>query len=150
MAKTDFVVKHHELYFRRLSDIMSRVAELKKRLTPQEFIRHETVKLAARIMRAEREEIAQDPDRPEYRLQGELRRFRRYKRGLGRYRIIFCFSNKPPLILMLYLNTEESLRKEGGRRDPYEEFAALLRKGLFSHDPRDPGIQKWIVEKSSP
>lgn len=90
-------------------------------------------------------EIAQDPDRPEYLLRDELRKFRRYKRGLGRYRLIFCFSNRPPIIVFLYLNTEETLRKAGSRKDPYEQFKALLRRGEVSHDPADPKTQKRLL-----
>lgn len=143
MEKTDFIVRYHELYYRRIAELKERVRELKARLSPEEFRRHEVVKLAARVREAERE-VALDPDRPEYLLRDELRKFRRYRRGLGRYRIIYCFSNKPPIIVFLYLNTEDSLRKEGSRRDPYEEFKALLRRGAVSSDPGDPKTQRWI------
>lgn len=144
MARIKYLLKYHEVYFQQIQQLKSRVKELKERLEPEEFKQHETVKLAVRIREAERE-IADDPNRPEYLLREELRKFRRYKRGLGRYRIIFCFSNRPPIIIFLYLNTKASLRKEGGRHDPYEEFKSLLRRGSVSHDPTDPKIQKWIV-----
>ena len=77
---------------------------------------YDMVKLAVRIREAEKE-VESDPNRPEYLLHDELRKFRRYKRGLGRYRIIFCFSSKPPIIIFLYLNTAETLRKAGSRQD---------------------------------
>lgn len=144
MRKTEYLLKYHDLYYQRIEQLKARVKKLKAELPPEEFRRHETVKLAVRIRDAERE-IAEDPNRPEYLLREELRKFRRYKRGLGRYWIIFCFSSKPPIVLFLYLNTEESLRKEGGRRDPYEEFKAMLRRGLVSHDPQDAKVQRWIV-----
>ena len=147
MGKIKFLLKYHELYHQRIQQLKARVRELKERLEPSEFRRHETVKLAVRIRDAE-DEIAEDPDRRDYLLRDELRKFRRYKKGLGRYRIIFCFSNHPPIILFLYLNTEDSLRKEGGRRDPYEEFKSLLRRGRVSHDPTDPRIQNWLSSQS--
>jgi toxin YhaV len=100
--------------------------------------------LAARIRTAERE-VAEDPNRPEFLLNDELRKFRRYKRGLGRYRLIFCFSSKPPIIVFLYLNTTETLRKAGSRLDPYERFKALLRRGQVSPNPEDPKTVKWIA-----
>lgn len=143
MGKTDFVVRYHELYFRRIEELKVRVRELKARLPDEEFRRHEVVKLAFRVREAEKE-VAEDPDRPEYLLRDELRKFRRYKRGLGRYRILYCFSNKPPIIVFLYLNTEASLRKAGSRHDPYEEFKTLLRRGTVSHDPADPKTARWI------
>lgn len=144
MGTTKYLLKYHEVYYQRIQELKGRVAELKDRLSPEDFRRHETVKLAVRIREAERE-IAEDPNRREYMLREDLRKFRRYKRGLGRYRILFCFANHPPIIVFLYLNAEESLRKEGGRRDPYEEFKALLRRGRVSHDPGDPRVQKWIA-----
>ncbi|MBI4057391.1 MAG: type II toxin-antitoxin system YhaV family toxin [Elusimicrobia bacterium] len=145
MEKIEYLLKYHELYYQRIQQLKSRVKELKEHLSPAEFRHHETVKLSGRIRGAEKE-IADNPNRPDYLLREELRKFRRYKRGLGRYRIIFCFSNNPPIILFLYLNTEESLRKGGGRRDPYEEFKSILRRGHVSNDPGDPKIQKWIVK----
>lgn len=147
MAKTKYLVKYHEFYFQRVRQLKSRVFELKTCLSPAEFVQHETVKLAARIRDAEKE-IAEDPNKPEYLLRDELRKFRRYKRGLGRYRIIFCFSSDPPIIIFLYLNTAETLRKSGDRKDPYEQFKAMLRRGEMSHAPDDPKTRKWIVART--
>lgn len=144
MAKTKYLVRYHELYYQRIQELKARVRELKEQLSPEEFSRHETVKLAVRIRDAEKE-VEDDPSRPEYLLNDELRKFRRYKRGLGRYRIIFCFSSKPPIIIFLYLNTAETLRKAGSRRDPYEQFKSMFRRGEVSHDPNDSKAKKWIV-----
>lgn len=144
MAKTKHLVRYHEFYYQRIQELKSRVKELKEQFTHEEFARHETVKLAIRLRDAEKE-VEDDPNRPEYLLHDELRKFRRYKRGLGRYRILFCFSSKPPIIIFLYLNTAETLRKAGSRLDPYERFKAMLRRGEASHDPNDPKTKKWIV-----
>ena len=146
MAKIKYLVKYHEFYFQRIQELKARVKRLKDQLGPEEFSRHETVKLALRIREAEME-VGSDPNRPEYLLNDELRKFRRYKRGLGRYRLIFCFSSKPPIIIFIYLNTAETLRKAGSRLDPYEQFKALLRRGFLSHEPGDPKVQKWIISQ---
>lgn len=146
MAKTKHLIRYHELYYQRIQELKARVRELKAQLAPEEFARHETVKLALRIREAERE-VEEDPNRPEYLLHDDLRKFRRYKRGLGRYRLIFCFSNKPPIIIFLYMNTAETLRKSGSRQDPYEQFKAMLRRGEVSHDPADPKTKKWIAKQ---
>ncbi|MBI3296873.1 MAG: type II toxin-antitoxin system YhaV family toxin [Elusimicrobia bacterium] len=143
MPKTEYLLRYHDVYADRVEELKTRVRRLKERLPPEEFTRHETVKLAMRVREAE-SEVAEDPDRPEYLLRDELRKFRRYKRGLGRYRIIYCFSNKPPIIVFLYLNTEDTLRKAGSSKDPYEEFKSLLRRGKLSHDPSDPKNQRWL------
>ena len=57
---------------------------------------------------------------------------------------MFCFSNEPRLIVYLYINDEKHLRKAGDKNDPYEEFKKLVKRQHFSHDPRDPNLQKWI------
>ncbi|MBI5200131.1 MAG: type II toxin-antitoxin system YhaV family toxin [Elusimicrobia bacterium] len=148
MTKSKFLVRYHELYYQRIQELKDRVRELKAQLSPEDFARHETVELAVRIRNAE-SEGEEDPARPEYLLHDELRKFRRYKRGLGRYRLIFCFSNKPPIIVFLYLNTADALRKAGSRLDPYEQFKALLRRGATSSDPADPRTKKWIAKQES-
>lgn len=113
-------------------------------LPKEEFIHHEAVKLFARIRKATLEIIPEDPNRPEYLLSGKLRKYRRYKQGLQRYRTMFCFSNRPSIVIYLYLNDRDHLRKQGGRTDPYEEFKKMVRSGKFSHDPQNSKIQKWI------
>lgn len=144
MIKSKYLLRYHDFYYNRILQLKEQVKELYVKLSEEEFRQHEIVKLAYRIRRADQEIIPQDPDRPEYRLGGELRKYRRYKQGLQRYRIIFCFSNQPKIILYLYLNDEKHLRKAGSKTDPYEDFKRLIRKGFFSHDPSDPHVQKWI------
>jgi toxin YhaV len=143
VPRTEYLLRYHELYAGRISELKERVRELKARLSPEEFARHETVKLAVRLREAEKE-IAEDPDRRDYLLREELRKFRRYKKGLGRFRLLFCFSRKPPIIIFLYVNTADSLRKDGSRNDPYEQFKALLRRGEVSSDPADPRLGRWL------
>lgn len=142
--KSNYLLKYHEVYFQRISRLKQRLKELYKSLSKEEYRQHETVKLAYRIYQADQEIIPNDPDRPEYRLTGELKRYRRYKQGLRRYRLFFCFSNQPGIILYLYLNDEKHLRKSGDKNDPYEEFKKYVARGDFSNDPNDSRIQKWI------
>jgi len=144
-----YLLKYHKIYLQRTNSLKAQVRELKARLPEDEFRRHEIVKLAFRIREADQNIIPQDPDRPEYRLKDDLRKYRRYKQGLQRYRLFFCFSSHPKIILYLYLNDEKHLRKEGGKNDPYEEFKRFVNKGLVSHDPGDPRIQKWIKQETN-
>ena len=141
---SDYLLRYHELYYQRITNLKEQVKELRRNLSDEEFRQHEIVKLACRIRQADQEIIPQDPDRPEYRLTGELRKYRRYKQGLQRYRLFFCFSRHPKMILYLHLNDESHLRKAGSKTDPYKEFERLVGKGYFSHDPQSSKIQKWL------
>lgn len=141
---SNYLLRYHELYYQRIARLKQRVIELRRKLNPEEFKQHEIVKLAFRIRRADQEVIPENPDRADYRLHGDLKKYRCYKQGLQRYRIIFSFSNHPKIILYLYLNDEKHLRKAGDKKDPYEEFKKFVAKGHFSHNPNDPKIQKWI------
>lgn len=141
---SNFCLKCHDFFAQRVSELKTHVKKLKAALPKEEFIQHETVKFAARIRKATFEIIPENPNRSDYLLHGELKKYRRYKQGLQRYRIMFCFANNPPIIIYLYLNDTDHLRKAGDKKDPYEEFKRMLRKGKFSHDPQDPQMQKWI------
>ena len=142
--KSDYLLKYHDFYFQRIAKLKEQVKQLRDRLSNEEFRQHEIVKLAYRIREADQEIIPRDSNRPEYRLTGSLKKYRRYKQGLQRYRLFFCFSNQPRIILYLYLNDEKHLRKTGDRNDPYEEFKSLVDKECLSRNPDDPKIQKWI------
>ncbi|MBL7092103.1 MAG: type II toxin-antitoxin system YhaV family toxin [Candidatus Omnitrophica bacterium] len=147
--RSDYLLRYHDFYYQRITKLKERVKELRNKLSDEEYKQHEIVKLAYRIRKADREIIPQAPNRPEYRLFGDLRKYRRYKQGLQRYRILFCFSTQPKIILYLYLNDERHLRKAGDKHDPYEEFKKLVAKKHFSHNPNDPKIQKWIRNRCS-
>lgn len=139
-----YYLKCHALFAQRMAKLKEQVKKLHTTLPTDEYLRHETVKLAARIRRATIEVIPEDPNRSEYVLSGDLKKYRRYKQGLQRYRIMFCFSNKPGIIIYLYVNDKDHLRKQGDRNDPYEEFKQMVRSGKVFSDPQSPVIQEWI------
>ncbi len=143
-TKSNYLLKCHKFYADRIDSLKQEIKELKDSLTEEEFSKHPDVKFAARVRKATKEIIPEDPDRKEYQLHGDLKKYRRYKQGLQRYRLFFAFSKKPPIILYLYLNDKSSLRKEGSKNDPYNVFSKLVDKKQISHDPNDPTIQRWI------
>jgi len=106
--KTKYLLTYYDFYYQRVARLKEQVKAIHEKLSPEEFKQHKTVKFAFRIRRADQEIIPQNPDKPEYRLREELRKYRRYKQGLQRYRLFFCFSAHPKIILYLYLNDEKS------------------------------------------
>lgn len=141
-----YVLKIHQLLSQRIDALKIQVRELKKTLDENTYRQHPLVKFAYRVRKSIEEIIPENPDRPDYRLTGELKKYRRYKQGLQRYRLFFCFSNQPRIILYLYLNDERHLRKEGDKNDPHEVFKKFIKQGVFSHDPENQEIQEWIRE----
>ena len=139
-----YFLKIHQLLCQRIDALKIQVKELKDRLDDATYKQHPLVKLAYRVRRAMKETIPENPDRPDYRLMGELKKYRRYKQGLQWYRLFFCFSNQPRIILYLYLNDERHLRKEGDKNDPYGVFKKFIKQGVISHDPENQEIQQWI------
>lgn len=144
--KSKYLLRFHDFYYNRINDLKIRVQELKQSLEKDEFLSHPDVKFAKRLRDASRVIIPDNPDLPDYRLKGDLKKFRRYKKGLQRYRLFFCFSSKPPVIVYLYLNDEKTLRKDGAKTDPYNVFSKMVKKGEVSSDPSDPKVQRWISE----
>lgn len=145
-TKSKYLLKCHKFYSEKVDALKQEVKKLKASLDRDAFLQHPDVKFAQRLRSATIEVIPEDPNKKEYHLSGPLKKYRRYKQGLKRYRLFFAFSLKPPVILYLYVNDRSSLRKEGDKNDPYEIFTKLVDQGKVSHDPSDPVIQKWIQE----
>ena len=119
--------------FRRRFDTLLAAAEKAKRTGRGD---HPDVKLLAAVVRLVETIVPADPDHPDFRLVGDLGRFRRAKgRGLpARYRLFWVFSSRARAIVFLYLNDASSLRKAGARSDPYARFSQLLRRGEVGDD----------------
>jgi toxin YhaV len=116
---------------RRYVELRRRVRELKQTLPDEEYVRHPTVKLFASVLRLLTRTIPENPDAPEFRPGGSLARFRRArKHGLPPgYRLFWVFSSRLRVIIILYLNDETTLRKEGAKTDPYRVFQRLVDRG---------------------
>ncbi len=145
-VKNNYLLKTHEMFFQRTLELNNEVKALSEKLSGEELKQHNTVKLAKRVYTATLEIIPQNPNDRAYYLKDDLKKYRRYKQGLERYRLFFAFSTTPKIILYLYLNDIYTLRKEGDKNDPYEIFKTFVRRGRVSHNPLDQKIQKWIRE----
>jgi toxin YhaV len=142
--KHKYLLKCHKFYFDTIDNLKREIQKLKASLDHEKFLQHPDVKFAARLRNATMEVIPEDPNKKEYQLHSELKKYRRYKQGLQRYRLFFTFSTRPPVILYLYINDKSSLRKNGDKNDPYVIFNKLVTLKKVSHDPNDKAIQKWI------
>jgi toxin YhaV len=77
-------------------------------------------------------EIPGDPGADRFRqgstLGHEYRHWRRAK-FLGRFRLFFRYHTEARIIVFVWLNDENTLRKAGSRSDPYHIFREMLEKG---------------------
>ncbi len=96
---------------------------------PKGFRSNANIKLLAALAKLVLEIIPGDPSRPEYRqgntLGGEYRHWLRAK-FFGRFRLFFRYDSRSRLIVYAWVNDERTLRKRGGRSDPYEVFRRML------------------------
>lgn len=139
-----YVLRFHNFFRERIGELKSHVSKLRKALPAEEYKQHELTKLLARLYDAIENVIPENPHNPDYMLKGSLAKFKRYKKGLQRHRLLFCSAKNPPIIVYLYVSDKDHLRKEGDKNDPYNEFLKLFKSSVFSHDPFDPNMQNRL------
>ncbi|MHB8507395.1 MAG: type II toxin-antitoxin system YhaV family toxin [Candidatus Dormibacteria bacterium] len=121
---------------RRYEALLQEAERLQASLPEAEYRRHPRVKLLAAMVRLIDDLVPADPNAPEFRLRGTLKKFRRAKgHGLPeRYRLFWAFSESARTIIFLYLNDEASLRKAGAKTDPYVIFGRMVDRGELGDD----------------
>jgi len=103
---------------------------------PQTYKTHPKTKLLASVYKAITDTVPSNPDAPEFRLGKTLgtqnTHWRRVKKGLPeRYRLFFRFASSPTkVIVYVWFNDEDSLRKAGAKTDVYETFQSMLARGV--------------------
>lgn len=124
-----------ELFDTRWRALRVRVKQLKADLGDSDFASHPDVKLFAALVHIVHEMVPRAPEHPDFRLGKTLGdRFtgwRRVKRrGLpDRMRLFFKFSSAHKVIVFVWLNDADTLRKDGASSDPYTVFRRMLEGG---------------------
>lgn len=141
-------------YFRAfaaaLGELESQVAALAAS-DPLGYIAHPRTRLLASVYNAITERVPANPDHPGFRLGKTLGKdygnWRRVKKGLPeRYRLFFRFASKPvKLIVYVWFNDEDTLRKAGSKSDVYETFRRMLERGDVPQ-----GIDHLLEESANP
>jgi toxin YhaV len=137
-------------YFRTfaaaLDELEADVAALAKS-DPRRYKTHPKTRLLASVFKAITERVPANPDHPEFRLGNTLGRgygnWRRVKKGMpDRYRLFFRFASNPvKLIVYVWMNDEDTLRKAGSKTDVYEAFRRMLMRGEVPE-----GIEQLLKE----
>ena len=121
-----------------LGELEGFVSQLAQR-EPSTYKTHPKTKLLASIFKAMSQTVPANPAAPEFQLGKTLgtaastnAHWRRVKKGLpSRYRLFFRYASSPvKLIVYVWFNDEDALRKAGSKTDVYETFGRLLAKGI--------------------
>ena len=128
----------HLYYYRTFKAVLDELEAIVSKLAardPAGYKQHPRTKLLACIYRAVTEVVPANPDAAAFRLGRTLgtahTHWRRVKQGMPeRYRLFFRFASQPlKVIVYVWFNDEDTLRKAGSKSDVYEAFRRLLARG---------------------
>lgn len=130
-------------YFRvfkaALDELEAVVAQLAEK-DPKAYKAHPNTRLLASIYRAVTQLVPANPDAPDFRLGKTLgpanANWRRVKKGMpDRYRLFFRFASNPvKVVVYVWFNDDDTLRKAGSKTDVYETFMRMLARGVVPAD----------------
>jgi toxin YhaV len=125
---------YFKLFQAALGELEQAVTKL-ARQNPSAYKSHPKTRLLASVYKAITQTVPANPDHAGFRLGktlgGEYANWRRVKNGMPeRYRLFFRFASRPAqLIVYVWLNNEDTLRKAGSKSDVYGAFKRMLARG---------------------
>jgi toxin YhaV len=133
------VVNGWKLYYFRpfaaaLDEMEAQVAALARR-NPAGYKSHPKTRLLTSVYKAISQAVPANPDHADFRLGKALgtryTNWRRVKKGMpDRYRLFFRYASRPvKIIIYVWFNDEDTLRKAGSKTDVYEAFRRMLARG---------------------
>jgi toxin YhaV len=149
MIANEWQLFYFKLFKVALDELEQVVTKLAKQ-NPTGYKSHPKTRLLASIYKSVMETVPADPDHPNFRLGkalgAEHTNWRRVKKGMpDRYRLFFRFASKPiKLIVYVWFNDEDTLRKASSKTDVYEVFTRMLSRGKVPS-----GIKELLAESIS-
>ncbi len=126
----------HPLFVAQLQALTDQVAALQAK-DPQGYTRKNTTKRLAAIRQLALEVIPQDPTRPEYRQGNTLGDAHRHwfrAKFFQQYRLFFRFHAASRIIVLAWVNDEDTRRADESPDDAYRVFRKMLDS---AHPPGD-------------
>ncbi len=125
--------------FQETYDALVAEVETLKGKDPENYQRKAATKLLAVVHKVIEEHITVNPSSPAFRHgkslgSGKNKDWSRVKFGAGRYRFFFRYSEKEKVIILGWMNDENTLRTYGKKTDAYTVFSKMLKRG---HPPAD-------------
>jgi len=146
----DWQLFYFKLFKEALDELEQIVTELALQ-QPATYKSHPKTKLLASVYKCITQLVPADPNHPDFRLGktlgAEYTNWRRVKKGMpDRYRLFFRFASSPvQLIIYVWFNDEDALRKTGSKTDVYEAFKRMLMRGEVPAS-----INALLVESQKP
>lgn len=126
----------HPLFLAQLEALTQQVEVLKQK-DPIEYVKKNSTKRLAAITKLAFDVIPQDPARPEYRqgdtLGGDHKHWFRAK-FFQQYRLFFRYHAPSKVIVLAWVNDEDTKRAYDSNDDAYRVFRKMLESG---HPPND-------------
>lgn len=125
---------YFKLFKEALDELEQTVTQLAQQ-QPTTYKSHPKTRLLASVYKCITQLVPANPNHPDFRLGktlgSEYANWRRVKKGMpDRYRLFFRFASSPiQLIVYVWFNDEDTLRKAGSKTDVYEVFKRMLMRG---------------------
>ena len=139
MIANGWRIYYHRVFRAALDELEAAVSKLAA-ADPEGYKSHPKTRLLASIYRVVTQLVPANPDAPDFRLGNTLgpgnTHWRRVKKGMpDRYRLFFRFASKPvKVIVYVWFNDEDTLRKAGAKTDVYDAFRRMLARGMVPAD----------------
>lgn len=121
----------HPLFLEQIEALIAEVEKLRAR-DPKGWRRKNATKRLAAIFKLVSEVIPADPGSPGFRQGDSLGPARRYwfrAKFFQQYRLFFRFDTASGIIVIAWVNDDETLRAYGSRSDAYATFKGMLENG---------------------
>lgn len=125
---------YFKLFKEALDELEQTVTQLAQQ-QPAAYKFHPKTRLLASVYKCITQLVPANPNHSDFRLGktlgSEYANWRRVKKGMpDRYRLFFRFASSPvQLIVYVWFNDEDTLRKAGSKTDVYEAFKRMLTRG---------------------
>lgn len=126
----------HPLFLAQLESIMRQVEGLKQK-DPVTYVKKNATKRLAAINKLAFDIIPQDPTRPEYRQGNTLGDDHKHwfrAKFFQQYRLFFRYHAPSKVIVLAWVNDEDTKRAYDSSDDAYRVFRRMLKSG---HPPND-------------
>jgi toxin YhaV len=126
-----WTVLAHPVFLDQLAPLVDQVATLKQK-DPQGYGKKNASKRLAAIIKLALDVIPQDPTRPEYRqgtTLGEQHRHWLRAKFFQQYRLFFRYHAAAKIIVLAWVNDEDSKRAYESEQDAYKVFRKMLASG---------------------